>query len=128
MHIGLEAEGRLKGVSTLNLTWEEFATGEYKKVTHPVGNLYITDLDNKLDLDEIDKQRNPLTDPILSIERTKVERQYENINIIFFVDVPVFNLKETDQIKMNKGQYVWMCSMENMTKSNPSHFTGDFSV
>ena len=128
MHIGLEAEGRLKGVPTLNLTCEEFASGEYKKVTHPYGNIYITDLNNVLDLEHLDSTRDPFKDPILSIERTKVDRPYENLNIIFFVPVPVFNLKGTDQIKMHNGQFVWMTPLESMIKSTPADFQGDFSV
>lgn len=128
MHIGLEAEGRLKGVPTLNLTCEEFASGEYKRVTAPYGNIYITDLENKLDLDTLDKERDPFKDPILSIERSSVDRQYPNINIIFFVPVPVLLLKETDQVKMHSGQYVWMSPMESMIKSTPKDFQGDFVV
>jgi len=128
MHIGLEAEGRLKGVPTLNLTADEFINKTYERVTAPYGNIYITDLENILDLDTIDKERNPLVDPILSIERTKVDRQYPNINIIIYADVPIMMLKDTDQIKVHSGQNVWMISKESMIKSTPEDFEGDFSV
>lgn len=128
MHIGLEAEGRLKGVPTLNLTEEEFSSGEYKRVTDYYGNIYITDLENKLDLDKLDRERNPLKDPILSIERTSVDKIYQNINIIYFVNVPVMLLKDTDQIKAHSGQFVWMAPMESMIKSTPKDFQGDYDV
>ena len=128
MHIGLEAEGRLKGVLTLNLTLEEFDSGVYLGVTQPYGNIYITDVDNVLDLDVLDANRDPFKDPILSIERTSVGRQYQNLNIIFLVQVPVMRLKSTDQIKMHEGQHVWMTPLDCMVKSTPVDFVGDFNV
>lgn len=128
MHIGLEIEGRLKGVPTLMLTVEEYSSKMYERVTEPYGNMYITDLNNELDLEFINANRDPFKDPILSIERTKVDKQYKNINIIFYVDAPVWNLKTTDQIKMNDGRYVWMIPVESMVKTVPDDYKGDFYV
>ena len=128
MHIGLEVEGRLKGIPSLFVNRDEFLSGAYKRVTHPYHNLYITDHDNLLDLESINNTRNPLCDPIITIERTAVDRQYPNLNIIFVVQVPMYALKDTDQIKTSIGQNVWMATVESMIKTTEDAFVGDINV
>lgn len=128
MHIGLEVEGRLKGLPTLMLTPDEFRSGKYKSVKAYYTNIYITDSHNELDLDIIDAERDPFNDPILSIERSWVDKIYPNLNIIICVNAPVWSLKPTDQIRMHDGRDVWMVPVESMLRSVPADFEGDFNV
>lgn len=129
MHIGLEAEGRFKGLPTLMMTPEEFIAGQQYLVEQPFFNIYITDTDNVLDLDIINDNRDPYTDPILSIERTKIDKLYENLDIIYQVpEIPVWFLKSTDQIRMNDGRDVWMIPVDCMIRTTPDDYKGDFDV
>lgn len=129
MHIGLEAEGRFKGVPTLMMTPEEFQQGLHKNVTEPFFNIYITDTDNVLDLAAVNASRDPYKDPMLSIERTKIDALYENLDIIYQVpDVPVWFLKPTDQVRMNDHRDVWMIPVDCMIRTTPDDYKGDFDV
>lgn len=128
MHIGLEAEGRFKGIPTLMVTPEEYMAGDHLTVTEPFFNIYITDTDNVLDLDELNRNRDPYKDPILSIERTSLDKVYPNLDIIFNVSVPVWCLKSTDQVRMNDHRHVWMIPVDCMIRTTPEDYKGDFLV
>lgn len=132
MKVGIEVEGRLKGIRTLFCTAEEFLYGPDIRVAAREENcvqIYISDLNNILSLFSSYLTLVAKT-YIITVERTKVESVPPVwINIILTVDSPSFwYLNPNDQVKFTRDQFVFALTKELMNKSVPSDFELDFEL
>jgi len=133
MKIGIEVEGRFKGLRTLFMGYGEFF--ELKSFEDIEGILrdkclqqvYISDLDNRI---ELRKQilRDMSKVAIVTLERTFVDGLLpEHVRIVLSVPVrtDMRILRPGDQIKIDQHQHVWEVSKESMITSIPSDFLND---
>lgn len=143
MKLGIEAEGRFKGLKTLFMSAEEAIkvfdprlpltlkmSQKAVKALAEVQAVYISDHQNTL------KPDNPIFDQfrstqlIISLEVTKLDEVWpEDICILLNVDSSSFwHLKETDQVKFNYDQTVYCSTLENMSHTYPEDFRGDIEL
>jgi hypothetical protein len=132
MKVGIEVEGRFKGIKTLFCTAQEFLNNpdivEIAK-NDKCSQIYISDLNNELSLKNL-----YLTiiakSFIITIERTSINSTPPYwVNIILTVDNPSFwYLNQNDQVKFTKDQYVFAVTKEVMNKSVPADFELDIEV
>jgi hypothetical protein len=143
MKLGIEVEGRFKGLKTLFMSAEEAAdifnpkapltlkmSQKAVKALGEVQAVYISDHQNTLRPD------NPLFDQfrdtqlIISVEVTKLDQVWpDDICVLLSVDSSSFwHLKETDQVKFNYEQTVYCVPLENMSHTYPEDFRGDIEL
>jgi hypothetical protein len=134
MKLGLEVEGRFKGVQTLFVSEEEFTNQRFEidciiKDMVDIKHIYISDRNNRLDLEQpLELRRNLL----VSIERTSIP----NISIdptitcvLLRVDTESFwALRPTDQVKFSKNHNVRTVTVENMSMTIPTDFDNDVEL
>lgn len=127
--LGIEVEGRLKGIKTAFCSAEEFLSGEYHSRGYGWVQLYISDHKNIIPLEPLHKTISYWSNLgfIVTIERTKVPSiTNPSINIILYVKNDSFwNLKPSDQVKFERDLTVRMIPIENMTLTEPWEFEGD---
>lgn len=152
MKIGYEVEGRLKGLYTLFMDGEEakefFDFPSLRKRAEPeippnilelVRHIYISDIYGVIKPDAECLVKWALMGMMITIETRSVAphtrfRYPECVGIMFNVGDAYSNkvmdsfleLKDTDQIKFSHDNYVWCVTKENMTKTAPLDFMGDF--
>ena len=134
MKIGIEVEGRFKGLKSLFLTAEEYLDMtsheiERRASANNVQQIQISDVTNRLDLTVLSLQM--LADKyLLSIERTKVGPEYRGkIQVILWIDDESYlNLYPTDQIKFSKNRNVKLIAVENMFDTKPQDFNADVTI
>lgn len=131
MKYGLEVEGRFKGIKTLFVSEEEFTNKGFEidcivKDMIDIKHLYISDLNNRIDLEHEIRLRRDL---VVSIERTSVPNVTIDPSItciLLRIDNSSFwALRSTDQVKFSKDHNVFAATVENMSKTIPSDFDDD---
>jgi|SRR5882724_3740858 len=137
MKVGIEVEGRLKGLRTLFLDQSEFPMleGVIEGLQHSEGRIphqiYISDLNNKLDLHGIElKHFYVVWFVIVTVERTKLEiRAPKHVNVVLRVDNSSFwFLNDKDQIKFEEDKYVWTFTAESGIATRPEAFLKDVKL
>jgi len=137
MKIGLEAEGRLKGIKTLFIeAHESFLKALEVLKDKGIGHIYISDQRNLLSYAEITYV---FRDYHVTLDITRVKDDWigDNISIMFRVDLclkeaiynSILNLKsERDQIKIEKDRHVFVFPMNCAMIAIPDDFAGDVEV
>lgn len=136
MKVGLECEGRHKGMPTLFLDASELPIwrkrlGDSLIRRDWIEQLYVSDLGNTLNLEMIPPELenvSPLTnDPIITIERTMIPSNiHPRIEIMLHViNESFWRLGGVDQIKFSKDKCVFSIKKDQMVKTIPTDFEGD---
>lgn len=138
MKLGIECEGRLKGLKTLFISAEEFKhdlsvenyiTQHYSQLQQ----VYIVDKKNILR--EIDLIKLSLFTHCLTVTIEVQSLSYELLqfnhlfNVILSVEMnDAFHLKSTDQFKVHYNNHVMVVPIEMMIKSSPEDFVNDQKI
>ena len=132
MKIGYEVEGRFKGLKTLFVNCDEFTKIDIAKICHNymVQQIYISDCDNKIDLESDGLIAYRSGKYVVTIERTKMNCNSPAwLNIVLNVSSESFwLLKGTDQVKFENKLTVFEIPLENMYYTKPSDFDGDNEI
>lgn len=132
--IGIECEGRLRGIKTLFIDASELTVDlglksliEEGKVTH----VYVSDHQNTLDYNELGKA---LGACYVTLEVTKVKDEPRPLNVGLMLALPeehwnsVQLLGPDDQVKFSWNQHVLASSMRNFVATYPIEFVGDVEL
>lgn len=141
MKIGLEVEGRYKGIMSLFVNADEIIPSFDKDSDirksldklldlHSIKQIYISDHENILNLTSKSLLIREFGSYILTVERTIAPKVCDSrIKIILTIDSYSFwNLRDTDQIKFSKDNHVYCIPKEAMIKTHPDDFKGDCTV
>ncbi len=139
MKIGIEAEGKLKGLRTLFVGVDDIATQKgFAKVEdicsdEQILQIYISDPENCLDMRQT--RLNVLAqDYALTVERsvltgTPPPRIQIMLRLIGEEGMASMKyLRPTDQVKLSKDKYTWVIPVECMITSCPEDIEGDIEV
>lgn len=127
MKLGIEVEGRFKGLKTLFFNIDE-------KINLNIFNnpsfiqIYISKIKTKFQNEKlINDLLNKFFITIETDDLSDIPKYIKNkVSIILNIENEnFFNLKETDQIKFNKNNNVYCISKESMFKSFPEDFLKD---
>jgi hypothetical protein len=125
--IGIEVEGRFKGIKTLFIQAEEF--DDALRIPRECNHIYISDNENTLDLSA--EEWDAWTERwLITVDVTDVcETPRPGLNIMLRIDHPSFwYLKPTDQIKFEQDKNVWTIPVESMYRTFPEDFEGDIQL
>lgn len=136
MKVGLECEGRLKGqrIRTLFVQTQEIdplmkEIDRWLLTVGPIQQVYISDLENKLDLARDERLRELWERGLLvTVERTEVGRGIPGwVRIMLNVGLypSVWNLRQYDQIKVAQGLDVLTVGFEEMIRTKPEDYRND---
>jgi len=135
MKVGTEVEGRFIGLRTLFCSADEFMDSpsmiNARAGQWNVHQIYISDLENKLDLTDLNSFIGVLAlDYIITVECTKVPQYTSNsVNIMLHIqDESFWRLRPRDQVKFSRDQTVFAVTLENMTHTVPEDFAGDTEI
>jgi hypothetical protein len=138
--LGIEVEGRFKGLLTLFLDAGELTEDNEEKILSVlkrnlrIQQVYISDLENTLLLGV--KKLKPFLKKLSDLVFITVETKHLGkaplpfyLNIMLAVEHPSFwNLRPTDQVKFSQGQKVFAIPVESMYKTEPSDFVDDINI
>lgn len=146
MKIGIEVEGRLKGLPTLFMTANEALVffnykslkdavdPQHHKYIDQVRHVYVSDHANILyATDYCMVQWKDMAMPV-TLERTFIDlcdakEMPANVTIMLTVDSRGFwNLRPQDQVKFSLNEHVHCMAVENMTVTEPKDFEGDIEL
>jgi hypothetical protein len=141
MKIGMECEGRYKGLPTLFMTAEEYLAGMQIYTANPSlqammdypRHIYVSDHKGKINTENLvgfwSMSR------LITIEVTKCpkNRMEWPRNVTFMLTLPVdknnfFGLRDMDQVKFSKQLTVYVADKDTMMKTFPKDFAGDVKV
>ena len=134
MKLGIEVEGRLRGIPTLfcnaDFDVEELFANLRK---HPVSHVYISDNTNKLSYRGIGAL---LKGYLVTLDVTEVraEEPPANVSLMLRIDdiqdawTSVSRLTKEDQIKFEFDRNVIVLPMTAAILTNPSEFAGDIEL
>ncbi|QRE00064.1 hypothetical protein [Burkholderia phage BCSR5] len=150
MKIGLEVEGRLKGIPTL-FTNAEFVRDHTRKVqnalrVHSINHLYISDNSGILTYEKVGLEFSCYV--TMDVTKTRVEYRPSNITLMLRVDPSAFHwlgqnevegpafwsftdiecLREGDQIKFERDRHVFVFPVTQAIKTAPADFEGDLEL
>jgi hypothetical protein len=150
MKIGVEVEGRLKGIRTLFIE-AETVHENLEKVraalrTNNIGHLYISDPTGILTYEEVGRLFE--CHVTLDVTRTRAESRPPNISLMLRVDpfayewrgqnemlVPPYwtftdieRLHENDQLKFERNNKVYVFPMTSAILTKPEDFSGDIEL
>ena len=135
MKIGIECEGRFKGVKTLFLDASEYRPfirePRSYRIVETVGQVYISDLENELDLDDVGQMSASDKTKIITVERTALfQAPHANVHVILRVLNSSFALlRSSDQIKFEPvTRLTYMVTKEQMVTSRPQEYEGDVVI
>lgn len=139
MKYGIEVEGRLKGVPTIFVGADEFVTDPdsiYKAMRdHSVSHLYISDPDN------IVPYTTDFGKILVTLDMTRVRydntRRPANVLLMLRIDpaqkqgwefADLVLLRDGDQIKFERNQFVFVFPWSARIATNPSEFVDDITL
>lgn len=130
MKVGIEVEGRLKGVPTLFCGAHEYLKGIQKAKEQGVSHLYISDNRNKIAYDNAALAASGL---LVTLDVTEVydcPNRADNITLMLRLPghCEVRRLKDRDQVKFEAKRNVVVLPMHNAIKTLPHEFLGDRKV
>jgi hypothetical protein len=137
MKIGIEVEGRLRGVKTLfigaaELELEGPSGIRAKMMAHNVTHLYVSDHNNVVDYETLGLSFYSLL-VTLDVTRVKPGPRPQNVSIMltlpyeFFIDVD--RLAADDQVKFHSVDRDVLCvSARHLVRTQPIEFCGDVEV
>lgn len=154
MKVGIEVEGRLKGIPTLFMSAKEFRALDlnmvFKKAVaqlntrdwallQSVSHFYISDDENELFPEDLLSQKSAQAQQmVITLERTSVTDRWRypaNVGVMLRVGegtsaASFFALAASDQIKFSRGPQdeVYCVTKECMMRTNPSAFLGDVVI
>jgi hypothetical protein len=130
MKVGIEVEGRFKGLKTLFVDYSELYSDDVNAVADEYNcqQIYISDLTNYLDLSEDLTYINDKF--IITIERTVISNKVNpRLNIMLHIENESFwLLKPNDQIKFSREQFVFATPKDTMFVTLPTDFDQDINV
>jgi len=135
MRVGIEVEGRFKGLRSVFVTAQEWCihrkqilrTMKADKIGYH--QLYIIDRANILDLNTCFLHMS-ISKYIVTVERSKLEQvapEWMHI-VLSFQDDSFRFLKKADDVKLHNGWDVAMCNFEQMVKSKEADFVDDEEI
>jgi hypothetical protein len=129
MKIGIEVEGRYKGIKTLFCSALEYLMEPLPDLMR-VSHIYISDHENALDITNENVFYEIPESHLITVERTEVgKKPCDRIHVILNVPSDSFwNLRETDQVKFDLNQTVYAVPLEVMYKTKPEDFAGDTTL
>lgn len=143
MKLGLEVEGRFKGLRTLFMSADEARqildkadaievspSEKALRALLEVQAVYISDHDNTLSPTDAVFDLLRESSLVITIEVTKVFQTWpEDINLMLTVDSSSFwFLRDIDQVKFSKDQNVYAVTKENMSRTHPNEFYQDIEL
>lgn len=137
MKVGVEVEGRHRGIKTLFCDALEFADLTVEdvidiKMAHQIEAIYISDHNNSVDLTDnnifVKKLKSFLQ--MVTVERTWVDKDVAPMFDIFLVveSKAFWNLRDKDQIKFTKDLNVFAACKGLMYETTPDAFNGDKEI
>lgn len=134
MKIGIEAEGRLRGILTLFASAEEFTDSYGVLFNHArnygIAHIYISDRDNILDYETVGKYFVPPY--FITLDVTEVRAGPRPTNMTIILTMPhehwesVERLRPDDQIKFHStNRDVLMTTARTLVPTSPIEFCGD---
>jgi len=127
MKVGIECEGRLKGVPTIFCQAAELEVAIEYAVDSGVGHLYVSDLANALPY-----ARLASINALVTLEVTEVQDTARPSNVTLMLSVPgyanVAKLSSTDQVKFEHDLNVLVAPAQAFFKTQPSEFSSDLTV
>lgn len=135
MKIGLEVEGRYKGLRTLFLIAEEFNRIPSEDIIeiateNKAQQIYISDHNNEV-LNQCTFHGSQWSTFKVTLEVTQVMFYQDHSAVHLLLVIPeenVWRLKPTDQIKFSRDHTVYAVPVESMYKTTPEDFFGDVEV
>lgn len=134
MKVGIEVEGKDKGLKTLFLNAHEITSIAEECLLdicnkHMIEQIYISDLQNKINLFS-EYFYNLSKEYIICFEVSFLEQPPpEHISIMLNLNRPdLFFLKETDQIKFDKDLFVKAIPIKDMIITTPEDFAKDVEI
>ena len=128
MKVGIECEGRFKGLVTLFCDAKEFDTDArlLDLSLLPIQQIYISDHENVLNLNDSDLCNFHRNNVRITVERTNFDSAPYWINIMLVIDNESFwNLRYQDQIKFSKDLNVYSVLKDQMYYTDPADFKSD---
>lgn len=133
--IGIEVEGRFKGLKTLFIddTEIDFVYENFNKLIHQYCfvSIYISNLSGKLNNEQQEIINYFSLNIVVLIETKRISYSTLNSSINFvlrIMDNNVFKLRDTDQIKFEKNLNVKMVTVENMSTTLSEDFSNDEEI
>lgn len=137
MKVGVEAEGRLKGVRTLFVNASD-VTDNIGRISaimerHQLSHIYISDRDNVLDYSTLGNlfRHVLVTLDVTTVASSKVRPKNVTIMLTLPYDLwqSVAALGNDDQVKFHSPEREVMCiSARHFVYTSPSDFAGDVEV
>lgn len=129
MKVGIEVEGRLRGVRTLFCSASDNinkAVGE--AILNGIGHVYVSDNDNTLSYQVF----GDYPDILFTLDITCVQNIPRPSNVTLMLRLPGFEdvsaLKADDQIKFEHNRTVLVASVNSLVRTNPDEFENDIEV
>jgi len=137
MHIGIEVEGRLRGIKTLFINADEdLLKAADILVERGIGHVYISDPDNKLSY-RVTSNFFQNAHVTLDVTEVKDYCPRDNISIMFRIDKcpqdkifdSIKNLRsDLDQVKVERDRHVIIFPMCSALITEPNEFEGDIEL
>lgn len=144
MKIGIEVEGRLRGVHTLFVSAEYILhnahTVQIALRDHSIQHLYISDRENRIRYSSLEDWSHVL----ITLDITKYRRDLndtqtalvvppDNVTIILTLPYSYWDsiafLRPTDQVKFHSDSRHVLCApIQNFVRTEPSEFLGDQEI
>lgn len=129
MKVGIEVEGRLRGVHTLFCNASDNIDRAVEQaILNGIRHIYVSDNDNTLSYQEFIEYPNIQ----FTLDVTRVQNIPRPSNITLMLRLPGFEdvsaLKADDQIKFEHNRTVLVASVNSLVRTNPDEFENDVEV
>lgn len=132
MKIGIEVEGRLRGVKTLFCGPQDVAAAKAYLAANPLTHVYISDRDNTLDYVMVGWS---FPACLVTMDVTSVREGVRPTNVTLILTLPhshwdnVARLRADDQVKFHSVDREVLCATaRNFVPTQPAEFLGDVAV
>jgi len=130
--LGLEVEGRLRGVKTLFIGASEIEAAKAYLSLNPISHVYISDPENTLNYVVAGWL---FADSLVTLDVTAVRAEVRPTNVMVILTMPhsywdsVERLRPDDQIKFHsEGRNVLCAPVRNFVPTQPIEFLGDIEL
>lgn len=127
MKIGIEVEGRLKGMPTLFCEAADLAKAIDEAKSRGITHIYVSDNQNSLPYSAFDSQQLYFT-----LDVTKVRKELRPYNLSLMLRLEAYDdvsqLNDNDQIKFERNRMVSVFPMTSAITTSPADFAGDIEI
>jgi hypothetical protein len=129
MKIGIECEGRLKGIPTLFCDATELLSVRNVAQDMQVSHIYVSDPNNMLSYEEVGSE---LAEFMVTLDVTAITLGYRPSNLSIMLSLPGYDqiskLTDHDQIKFEHERNVVVFPINSALLTVPADFAGDVDL